>query len=115
MVWGSDWDPLRHFQESYAHEQYVISPVTNGTCSSNNAIYDPTALDGAEVSSCALYLSWQRAPTTHGSSHQAPRNIAYSANATRLKLVLLAAHAGVCANERWHAQTCAQMMPNTSI
>ena len=55
MVWGSDWDPLRHFQESYAHEPYVISPVTNGTCSSNNAIYDPTALDGAEVSSCALY------------------------------------------------------------
>ena len=76
MVWGSDWDPLRHFQESYAHEPYVISPVTNGTCSSNNAIYDPTALDGAEVSSCALYLSWQRAPTTHGSSHQAPITIA---------------------------------------
>ena len=94
MVWGSDWDPLRHFQESYAHEPYVISPVTNGACSSNNAIYDPTALDGAEVSSCALYLSWQRAPTTHGSSHQAPITIAYCANATQLKL-------GPSSSTRW--------------
>ena len=41
---------------SHTHTNNMsISPVTNGTHSSNNAIYDPTALDGAEVSSCALY------------------------------------------------------------
>jgi hypothetical protein len=40
---------------THTNNIYVTFPATKGTCGTNSAIYDPTALYGTEVPSCELY------------------------------------------------------------